>query len=54
MASVHSGHGGTGDATWIEQDAYDCVNVEPGLGSDKRYNVHNRATVIVNAQGRGD
>jgi hypothetical protein len=54
MASVHSGHGGAGDATWIEQDAYDCVNVEPGLGSDKRYNVHNRATVIVNAQGRGD
>ena len=54
MVVVHSGHGSAGDATRVEQDAYGSVDVEPDLGSDKRYNVHNWATVVVNVQGRRD
>jgi hypothetical protein len=54
MVVVHSGRGGAGDAARIEQDAYDSVDVESDLGSDKRHNVHNWATIVVNVQSRRD
>ena len=54
MDLVHSGQGGASNAARIEQNANDSVNVEPSLGSDERHDLHDWATVIVDAQSRRD
>ena len=40
MNVVHSGHGGTGDATRVKQDANDGANVELSFGGDKCHYLH--------------